>query len=49
VREGAMVGFFLLIGADKSRVLTFSILYGLVALIASLPGLVVYLTQKNKL
>ena len=48
VREGAMVGFFLLIGADKSRVLTFSILYGLVALIASLPGLVVYLTQKNK-
>ena len=49
VREGAMVGFFLLVGADKSRVLTFSILYGLVALIASLPGLVVYLTQKNKL
>jgi uncharacterized protein (TIRG00374 family) len=49
VREGAMVGFFLLIGADKSRVLTFSILYGLVALVASLPGLIVYLTQKNKL
>ena len=49
VREGAMVGFFLLVGADKSRVLTFSILYGLVALVASLPGLVVYLTQKNKL
>jgi uncharacterized protein (TIRG00374 family) len=49
VREGAMVGFFLLVGADKSRVLTFSILYGLVALVASLPGLVVYVTQKNKL
>lgn len=49
VREGAMVGFFLLVGADKSKVLTFSILYGLVALIASLPGLAVYLTQKNKL
>ena len=49
VREGAMVGFFLLVGADKSRVLTFSILYGLVALVASLPGLVVYLSQKNKL
>jgi uncharacterized membrane protein YbhN (UPF0104 family) len=49
VREGAMVGFFLLVGADKSRVLTFSILYGLVALVASLPGLAVYLTQKNKL
>jgi len=49
VREGAMVGFFLLVGADKSRVLTFSILYGLVALVASFPGLAVYLTQKNKL
>ncbi len=49
VREGAMVGFFLLVGADKSRVLTFSILYGLVALMASLPGLAVYLTQQNKL
>ncbi len=49
VREGAMVGFFLLVGADKSVILTFSILYGLVALTASLPGLIVYLTQKNKL
>jgi len=38
-----------LVGADKSRVLTFSILYGLVALVASMPGLIVYLTQKNKL
>jgi len=49
VREGAMVGFFLLVGADKSKILTFSILYGLVALAASLPGLIVYITQKNKL
>ena len=49
VREGAMVGFFLLVGGDKSKVLTFSVLYGLVALISSLPGLIVYLTQKNKL
>ncbi len=49
VREGAMVGFFLMIGADKSRVLTFSILFGLTAMVASLPGLMVYLTQKNKL
>jgi hypothetical protein len=49
VREGAMVGFFLLIGADETMVLTFSILYGLVALVASLPGLVVYLSQDNSL
>lgn len=48
VREGALVGFFLLIGADKSKVLSFSILYGLLLLVSSLPGLLVYLTQKNR-
>ncbi|MCI5209923.1 MAG: hypothetical protein D3910_14265 [Candidatus Electrothrix sp. ATG2] len=47
VREGAMVAFFLLIGAEKSQVLTFSLLYGLVAVIASLPGLFISLTQKK--
>jgi len=47
VREGAMIGFFLLVGADYSRVLTFSILYGLLALASSLPGLLVYLIQKD--
>ncbi len=49
LREGAMVGFFLLIGADKSKVLSFSVLYGLIALAGSLPGLFVYLVQKNKI
>ncbi len=49
VREGALIGFFLLIGADKSQVLTFSILYGLISLAGSLPGLAIYLSQKNKL
>lgn len=49
IREGAMIGFFLLIGADRSKVLTFSILYGLLALASSLPGLFVYLVQKNRL
>jgi uncharacterized protein (TIRG00374 family) len=49
IREGALIGFFLLIGAEQSKVLTFSILYGLTALVASLPGLLVYLTQKHKL
>ncbi len=47
IREGAMVGFFLLVGADKSRVLSFSILYGLLALVCSLPGLAVYLGERN--
>ncbi len=49
LREGAMVGLFLLVGADKSMVLTFSIVYGLVNLIASLPGLAVYLGQRQQL
>ncbi len=45
----AMVGLFLLVGADRSMVLTFSIVYGLVNLVASLPGLVVYLGQRQQL
>jgi uncharacterized membrane protein YbhN (UPF0104 family) len=49
IREGALVGLFLLVGADKSAVLTFSITYGLVNLIASLPGLPVYLVQRHRL
>ncbi len=47
IREGAMVGFFLLIGADRSRVLSFSILYGLLVLVCSLPGLAVYLGERR--
>jgi hypothetical protein len=42
-----MIGFFLLIGADKSTVLSFSIIYGLVNLVASFPGFFVYLGQRN--
>jgi uncharacterized membrane protein YbhN (UPF0104 family) len=49
IREGAMISFFLLIGADKSRVLTLSLLYGLVSLIASLPGLIIWLRRKKAL
>jgi len=49
IREGALVGFFLLIGADKAKVVSFSLLYGLTALTASLPGLLVYLKQKDSL
>jgi len=49
IREGAMVGFFVLIGADRSQVLSFSLLSGLVGLAAALPGLVIYLLQKNRI
>ena len=47
VRESAMVGLFLLIGADREIVLSLSVIYGLINLTASLPGLGVYLLQKN--
>lgn len=47
VREGAMIGLFTLLGADKSVVLSMSILYGIILVIASLPGLVVYLSGKH--
>ena len=48
VREGAMIGLFALIGADKTLVLSMSLLYGVVLVIASLPGLYVYLTTGSQ-
>ncbi|WP_161629888.1 lysylphosphatidylglycerol synthase transmembrane domain-containing protein [Desulfogranum japonicum] len=47
IRESAMIGFFLLIGADKSLVLLFSIIFGLLLLISSLPGFAIFLFQKR--
>jgi hypothetical protein len=44
-----MVTFFQFVGADKAQVLAFSLLCGLTTLASALPGLLVYLTQKNKL
>ncbi len=49
LREGAMVGLFLLIGAEKAPVLSLSILYGVLVLAASLPGLAVFLMQKQRI
>ena len=46
VREMGMIDFFLLVGADEARVLSFSVLYGLLALASSLPGLLLYLAEK---
>ncbi len=46
VREGAMIGLFTLVGADKSIILSMSILYGIILVLASLPGLYVYLYGK---
>ncbi|MBK8536215.1 MAG: flippase-like domain-containing protein [Candidatus Competibacteraceae bacterium] len=49
VREGALVGLFSLIGADKATVLAMSILYGLTLLAVSLPGFVIYLSGRQHL
>ena len=49
VREGALVGLFSLIGADKTAVLMMSLLYGLTLIIVSLPGLVTYLKGRSEL
>ena len=48
VREGGMIGLFLLIGANQALVLSMSVLYGLVLLAASLPGLYLFLTNRTK-
>ena len=49
VREGGLMGMFLLVGADRFRVLTMSLAYGLVGLAAALPGLWIYLRQGSRL
>lgn len=46
IREGAMVGVFMLVGADQTKILAMSILYGLLLIISALPGS--YFWIKNK-
>ena len=43
VREGALVGLFSLVGADRTAVLMMSLLYGIMLIVVSLPGLVIFL------
>ncbi len=47
IREGAMIGLFTLLGADKTVVLSMSLLYGIILVIASLPGL--WITLQGRL
>jgi len=47
VREGALVALFSLIGADKATILAMSILYGLMQIIVSLPGFIIYLDGRK--
>jgi len=47
IREGAMVGIFMLVGADETKVLAMSILYGLLLIISSLPGSYFWVKSKR--
>ncbi len=44
VREGAMIGIFMLIGAEKETVLSLSVLYGFIVILCSLPGMFFWVT-----
>lgn len=48
VREGALVVLFLMVGVDQTLVLAMSLLYGLLLILAALPGVVFYLRSQHK-
>ncbi len=47
VREGGLVGLFMLLGAGKAPVLAMSLAYGGILILVSLPGLIVYLLDRS--
>jgi uncharacterized membrane protein YbhN (UPF0104 family) len=47
VREGALVGLFGLVGADRTAVLMMSLLYGIMLIVVSLPGLAIFLRGRR--
>lgn len=47
VREGAMIGIFMLVGADQTKVLALSILYGLLLILSALPGSYFWIKSKK--
>ena len=48
VREGALVGLFSLIGADKTVVLMMSLAYGILLILVSLPGLAAFIRGRQR-
>lgn len=48
IREGAMVGIFMLVYDDKTKILAMSILYGLLLIIGALPGSYFWIKNKTK-
>lgn len=47
VREGAMIGIFMLVGADQTKVLAMSVLYGLLLILSALPGSYFWIKSKK--
>jgi len=47
IREGAMVGIFMLVGADQTKVLAMSIIYGLLLIVSALPGSYFWIKSKQ--
>ena len=47
VREVSMVGMLALVGIDKEAALTISVQLGILAIIASLPGAVIYAKRRK--
>jgi len=47
IREGAMIGVFMLVGADQTKILAMSILYGLLLIISALPGSYFWIKSKK--
>lgn len=47
IREGAMIGVFMLVGADETSILAMSILYGILLIIASFPGSYQWIKSKK--
>ena len=47
IREGAMIGIFMLVGADETKILVMSILYGLLLILSALPGSYFWIKSKK--
>ncbi len=48
IREGAMVGLFALVGAQKELVLSVSLVYGIVVIVSILPGFYFWASDRQK-
>ena len=47
VREGAMIGILMLVGADQTKILAMSVLYGLLLIVSALPGSYFWIKSKK--